>query len=104
MRLATFNPWSMEPGLSGGGVAYNYGMKKTRVQEARERMGLSQRAFAAAAGVSRTPLEGWENRTHTPSGGYAVKVAKFAGLDMEDLFEDFEYKQVPRKDGGRVIA
>lgn len=76
---------------------------KTKLQAARERMGLSQREFAAACGVKRGVIQLWESHRAIPRTDHAILIAEFAGLDMEDLFADFEIQRQPRGEG-KVIA
>ena len=67
-------------------------------------MGLSQREFAEACGVKRGVIQLWESHRATPRSDHALKVAEFAGLDIDDLFEDFGIQTVPREGGGRVLS
>jgi len=58
---------------------------------------MTQQQVADAAGVKRGVIQQWEAGTHIPLADQAIKVAKVMGLDLEDLFHDFEIQRVPRE-------
>ena len=56
-------------------------MKRTKLQKARYRKGLSQEALAEEIGVSRNEVSQWENGHRTPYPLYVGKLCNFFGVD-----------------------
>jgi DNA-binding XRE family transcriptional regulator len=70
---------------------------RTRLKSKRLWRDMTQQEVADAAGVNRAVVQQWESQTHIPRSDQAIRVAKVMGLDMEDLFHDFEIQRVARE-------
>lgn len=60
---------------------------KNRVEELRNLYGIKQEAFAKEMGVSRQSIGSIENGRFNPSTVLAIKIARYFGLSVEDVFE-----------------
>ncbi len=60
------------------------------VTELREAKGLSQGQLAADLGVSRQTINSIEVGRYTPSLPLALKMARFFGTTVEEMFDDAE--------------
>ena len=58
-----------------------------RLAEYRNEAGLSQQELADAIGVSRKTISTIERRKFTPSVQIALKLARYFGCSVDDLFE-----------------
>lgn len=58
-----------------------------RLAEWRSNAGLSQQELADAIGVSRKTISTIERRKFTPSVQIALKLARYFGCSVDDLFE-----------------
>ncbi len=65
-------------------------MLKNNVREFRKEQGLRQEDFARELGVSRQTIIAIENGRYYPTLGLALRMAKFLGVTVEDLFLDAE--------------
>ena len=65
---------------------------KNRIEEIRKERGIRQEDFAKALGVSRQTISSLETGRYHPSIMLAHKVARYFGMQIEDvfLFEDEE--------------
>jgi DNA-binding XRE family transcriptional regulator len=72
-------------------------MALTRLKSKRLWHDMTQQEVADAAGVPRAIVQQWERHTHLPRADVAIKVARVLGLDMEDLFHDFEVQRIVRE-------
>jgi len=65
---------------------------KNRIEEIRKERGIRQEDFAKALGVSRQTISSLETGRYNPSIMLAHKVARYFGMQIEDvfLFEDEE--------------
>ena len=65
---------------------------KNRIEQIRKDRGIRQEDFAKALGVSRQTISSLETGRYNPSIMLAHKVARYFGLQIEDvfLFEDEE--------------
>lgn len=61
---------------------------KNRVRELREERGLSQGALGAEVEVSRQTINSLEVGRYVPSLPLALKLARFFGLSVEEMFDD----------------
>ena len=59
---------------------------KNRVEELRRMYGIKQEAFAHEMGVSRQSIGSIENGRYNPSTLLAIKIARFFGLTVEEVF------------------
>ncbi len=59
---------------------------KNRVEELRRMYGVRQEAFAHEMGVSRQSIGSIENGRYNPSTALAIKIARYFGLSVEDVF------------------
>ncbi len=59
---------------------------KNRVEELRRMYGIRQEAFAHEMGVSRQSIGSIENGRYNPSTALAIKIARYFGLAVEDVF------------------
>jgi putative transcriptional regulator len=58
-----------------------------RLREVRARYGVTQEELARAVGVSRQTIIAIEKGKYLPSLKLALKLARFFGLRVEDLFQ-----------------
>ena len=58
---------------------------------------MTQQEVADKAGVGRYIIQQWEAASHEPKTIDAIKVARVMGLDMEDLFHDFQLQRAKRE-------
>lgn len=65
---------------------------KNRIEQIRKDRGIRQEDFAKALGVSRQTISSLETGRYNPSIMLAHKVARYFGMQIEDvfLFEDEE--------------
>ncbi len=56
------------------------------LRDERERLGLTQGELAEQVGVSRKTINTIENLVFAPSALLAIKLAKYTGKKVEDLF------------------
>lgn len=61
-------------------------ISKNRLEELRRQKGLKQEELADLLGVSRQTIGSLENGRYNPSIQLAFKVAKYFGLNIEDVF------------------
>ncbi|AMQ18308.1 predicted transcription regulator, containing DNA-binding HTH domain [Thermococcus kodakarensis KOD1] len=59
---------------------------KNRLRELREERGLTQEELAKALGVTRQTIIAIEKGKYDPSLKLAFKIARFFGLNIEDIF------------------
>lgn len=59
---------------------------KNRLEEIRKQRGIKQDELADAMGVSRQTISSLENGRYNPSVILAIKLARFFGTDVEDIF------------------
>lgn len=63
---------------------------KNRLEELRMERGMRQEELAAALSVSRQTISSLENGRYNPSITLALKLARYFGLTVEDIFIDEE--------------
>ena len=61
-------------------------IRKNKLRETRERLGLTQEKLAEQVGVSRQTVISIEGGRYVPSLELALKLSKFFGCKVEDLF------------------
>lgn len=61
-------------------------MLKNRLEELRKARGMKQEELAAALEVSRQTIGSLENGRYNPSIQLAFKIARYFGLQIEDIF------------------
>ncbi len=59
---------------------------KNRLEEIRKQRGIKQDELAEAMGVSRQTISSLENGRYNPSVILAIKLARFFGTNVEDIF------------------
>ena len=59
---------------------------KNRLEEIRKQRGIKQEALADAMGVSRQTISSLENGRDYPSVILAIKLARYFGMKVEDIF------------------
>jgi putative transcriptional regulator len=59
---------------------------KNRLEELRKARGMKQEELAAALEVSRQTIGSLENGRYNPSIQLAFKIARYFGLQIEDIF------------------
>ena len=59
---------------------------KNRLEEIRKQRGIKQEALADAMGVSRQTISSFENGRYNPSVILAIKLARYFGMKVEDIF------------------
>ena len=59
---------------------------KNRLEEIRKQRGIKQEALADAMGVSRQTISSLQNGPYNPSVILAIKLARYFGLKVEDIF------------------
>ena len=59
---------------------------KNKIEAIRKEQGILQEEFAKAMGVSRQTISSLENGRYNPSIGLAYKIAKFFGMNIEEVF------------------
>ena len=59
---------------------------KNRLEEIRKERGIKQEALAEALGVSRQTIGSLENGRYNPSILLAFKIARYFGMQIEDIF------------------
>ena len=59
---------------------------KNRLEEIRKQRGFKQEALADAMGVSRQTISSLENGRYNPSVILAIKLARYFGMKVEDIF------------------
>ena len=59
---------------------------KNRLEEIRKEQGIKQEELAQAMGVSRQTIGSLENGRYNPSIILAIKLARFFGMAVEDIF------------------
>ena len=59
---------------------------KTRLEEIRKSRGIRQEELAAALAVSRQTIGSLENGRYNPSILLAFKIARYFGMQIEDIF------------------
>ena len=59
---------------------------KNRLEEIRKQRGIKQEALADAMGVSRLTISSLENGRYNPSVILAIKLARYFGMKVEDIF------------------
>lgn len=59
---------------------------KNRIEEIRKARGIRQEDFAKEMGVSRQTISSLETGRYNPSIFLAHKIAKFFGMQIEDVF------------------
>lgn len=64
----------------------NGGTMKNRLEEIRKERGIKQEELAQAMGVSRQTIGSLENGRYNPSITLAIKLARFFGMTVEDIF------------------
>jgi transcriptional regulator with XRE-family HTH domain len=64
-------------------------MKGTALSKAREAAGLTLRQVTAATGVPHARLSEYERGLSEPLVSTAIRIARFYGQSVEELFKDF---------------
>ncbi|MGF7146235.1 putative transcriptional regulator [Anaerotaenia torta] len=59
---------------------------KNRLEEIRKQRGIKQEELAAALEVSRQTIGSLENGRYNPSIILAIKIARYFGLSVEEIF------------------
>ncbi|MGI6080305.1 MAG: helix-turn-helix transcriptional regulator [Candidatus Avilachnospira sp.] len=59
---------------------------KNRLEEIRKQRGIRQEELAEAMGVSRQTISSLENGRYNPSVILAIKLARYFGTKVEDIF------------------
>ena len=59
---------------------------KNRLEEIRKERGIKQEELADAMGVSRQTISSLENGRYNPSVILAIKLARYFGTNVEELF------------------
>ena len=59
---------------------------KNRLEEIRKDRGIRQEELALALGVSRQTIGSLENGRYNPSTILAFKIARYCGMQIEDIF------------------
>jgi len=59
---------------------------KNRIEEIRKERGVKQEDFAKAMAVSRQTISSLENGRYNPSILLAYKIAKYFGMNIEEVF------------------
>jgi putative transcriptional regulator len=59
---------------------------KNRLEEIRKERGIKQEELASALEVSRQTIGSLENGRYNPSIVLAFKIAKYFGMNIEDIF------------------
>lgn len=59
---------------------------KNRLEEIRKQGGIKQEELAEAMGVSRQTISSLENGRYNPSVILAIKLARYFGMKVEDIF------------------
>ena len=59
---------------------------KNKLEEIRKQKGIKQEELADAMGVSRQTISSLENGRYNPSVILAIKLARYFGLSVEDIF------------------
>lgn len=59
---------------------------KNRLEEIRKGRGIKQEELAQAMGVSRQTIGSLENGRYNPSITLAIKLARYFGMTVEDIF------------------
>lgn len=59
---------------------------KNRLEEIRKEQGIKQEELAQAMGVSRQTIGSLENGRYNPSITLAIKLARYFGMTVEDIF------------------
>ena len=59
---------------------------KNRLEELRTERGIKQEELAAALAVSRQTISSLENGRYNPSIILAIRLSRFFGLSVEDVF------------------
>ncbi len=62
------------------------GTLKNRLEEIRKQRGIRQEELAEAMGVSRQTISSLENGRYNPSVILAIKLARYFGTKVEDIF------------------
>jgi Predicted transcriptional regulators len=73
----------MESGLS---INVRSDSMKNRLEEIRRQRGIKQEELAAALEVSRQTIGSLENGRYNPSIILAFKIARFFGMNVEEIF------------------
>ena len=63
---------------------------KNKLEELRTQRGVRQDELAAALKVSRQTISSLENGRYNPSIRLAMRIARYFGLTVEDIFMDDE--------------
>ncbi len=66
---------------------------KNRLEEIRKQRGMNQEELAAKLEVSRQTIGSLENGRYNPSIVLAIKIARFFGMNVEDIFIYEEQEQ-----------
>lgn len=59
---------------------------KNKLEEIRKQKGIKQEELADVMGVSRQTISSLENGRYNPSVILAIKLARYFGLNVEDIF------------------
>ncbi|MDY3791019.1 MAG: helix-turn-helix transcriptional regulator [Oscillospiraceae bacterium] len=59
---------------------------KNKLEEIRKERGIKQEELAQAMGVSRQTIGSLENGRYNPSITLAIKLARYFGMTVEDIF------------------
>lgn len=65
---------------------------KTKISELRKERKISQEELALAVGVTRQTITSIEVEKYTASLPLAYKIARYFGLQIEDVFDFSEYE------------
>lgn len=66
---------------------------KNKIENIRKEQGILQDEMAKALGVSRQTISSLENGRYNPSIMLAYKIAKYFGMNIEDIFV-FEEEEI----------
>ena len=61
---------------------------KNRLEELRKQRGVRQEDLAQALGVSRQTVISLEKGKYNPSLALAIKLARYFGMNIEEIFDD----------------
>ena len=76
----------MESQLSVNGEGMRKESMKNRLEELRKERGIKQEELASAMEVSRQTIGSLENGRYNPSILLAVKLARYFGMNIEEIF------------------
>lgn len=66
---------------------------KNRLEELRKQRGVRQEDLAQALGVSRQTVISLEKGKYNPSLALAFKLARYFGMNIEEIFDDSDERE-----------